>query len=165
MTFAPLSTMRSAGSMSNDFEVKDSGAREQHDTGAQRDVQEGKPRPDLMSPFAMERVGYVFARGAEKYEERNWEKGMPLSRYLASAERHLMQFKQGDTDEDHLAQAVWNLCAILHHQEVGPPGLDDLPHYERLTKPIQNPAFESSNSGWIDTGPAPEIDMGRLRGH
>ncbi len=118
-----------------------------------------------MSPFAMERIGWVFSKGAERYGQRNWEKGMPLSRYLASAERHLMQFKQGDLSEDHLAQAVWNLCAILHHQEVGPPGLDDLPHYERLTKPIQNPAFESSNSGWIDTGPAPEIDMGRLRGH
>lgn len=116
------------------FDLKDSGERETFETGARRDVQESKPRPDLLSPFALERVAWVYARGAEKYGDRNWEKGMPLSRYLASAERHLMQFKQGDTDEDHLAQATWNLLAILHHQEVGPEGLDDLPRYERLSE-------------------------------
>ena len=155
--------------MRNDFEVKDSGEREQHDTGAQRDTQTGKPRPDLMSPFAMERVGYVFARGAEKYDENNWHKGMPLSRYLASAERHLMQFKQGDTDEDHLAQAVWNLCAIMHHQEVGPPGLDDLPHYERLAKTMPDGTLtgiqEQTQRSWFDDPAESSVDMGRLRGH
>jgi hypothetical protein len=118
--------------MSNDFVVKDSGERETFETGARRDTNSNKPRPDLFSPFALERLAWVYARGAEKYGDRNWEKGMPLSRYLASAERHLMQFKQGDTDEDHLAQAAWNLCAILHHQAVGPDGLDDFPRYERI---------------------------------
>lgn len=106
----------------------------------------------------MERIGWVFSKGAERYGQRNWEKGMPFSRYLASAERHLMQFKQGDTDEDHLAQVVWNLCAILHHQEVGPPGLDDLPHYERLPK-VEISDYEGDG---ISYG---EQDMGRLRGH
>lgn len=120
--------------MSNEFEVKDSGEREQFDTGAQRDVQDLKPRFDLISPFSLERLAWVYARGAEKYLPRNWEKGIPFSRCLASAERHLMQFKMGDTDEDHLAQAVWNLMAILHYQEVGPTGLDDLPKYDRLAK-------------------------------
>jgi hypothetical protein len=118
--------------MTNSFEVKDSGSRQEFETGARRDIQEDKPRPDLLSPFSLERVAWVYARGAEKYGDRNWEKGMPYSRYLASAERHLMAFKQGLVDEDHLAQAAWNLLAILHHQEVGPDGLNDLPIYTRL---------------------------------
>lgn len=114
----------------NDFSLKDSGARQEFETGARRDVEEDKPRFDLVTPFGLERVAWVYARGAEKYGDNNWQKGMPFTRYLASAERHLKQFKAGEVDEDHLAQAVWNLLAILHHQEVGPAGLDDLPIYD-----------------------------------
>lgn len=117
----------------NDYIVKDSGERQEFETGARRDTQTGKPRPSLITPFGIERVAYVYARGAEKYGDNNWQKGIPFSRYLDSAERHLGQFKQGHTDEDHLAQCVWNLMAIMHHQAVGPPGLDDLPRYELLT--------------------------------
>lgn len=116
----------------NGFIVKDSGERENFETGARRDTQQDKPRPALISPFAIERIAYVYARGAQKYGDRNWEKGIPFSRYLDSAERHLMAFKQGLEDEDHLAMAVWNLMAILHHQEVGPDGLNDLPEYQRI---------------------------------
>lgn len=64
--------------------------------------------------------------------DRNWEKGMPFSRYVDSAKRHLDQFVMGMTDEDHLAAACWNLIAIMHHQELGQMELDDMPHY--LTK-------------------------------
>lgn len=60
---------------------------------------------------------------------RNWERGMPFSRYVDSAKRHLDKFIMGMTDEDHLAAAVWNLCAIMHHQELGQLELDDMPHY------------------------------------
>jgi hypothetical protein len=115
--------------MSNNFIVKGREEKQQFETGAVRDTQDDKPRPDLVSPFALERLAYVYSRGAQRYGDRNWEKGIPYSRYLASAERHLMQFKKGDVDEDHLAQTVWNLMAILHHQEAGPAGLDDLPNY------------------------------------
>lgn len=108
--------------------------KQQFNTGAQRDSQADKPRYDLISPFAEERIAWIYAKGAERYGERNWEKGMGYSRYLSSAERHLRQFKQGDIDEDHLGQCVWNLMAIMHHQAVGPEGLDDLPKYERVDK-------------------------------
>ena len=54
---------------------------------------------------------------------------MPFSRYVDSAKRHLDKFIMGMTDEDHLAAAVWNLCAIMHHQELGQLELDDMPHY------------------------------------
>ena len=37
-----------------------------------------------------------------------------------------------DWTQDHLAQAAWNIFAIMHHQAVGPDGLDDMPKYERI---------------------------------
>lgn len=61
---------------------------------------------------------------------RNWEKGMPFSRYIDSAKRHLDKYIMGMTDEDHLAAAAWNIFAIMHHQELGQTELDDMPHYD-----------------------------------
>jgi hypothetical protein len=104
-------------------------------TGAQRDSSSGKPRPDLISPFATMRRGRVMELGAKKYGYRNWEKGMPLSVFMASAMRHLTQFSMGAKDEDHLAHCAFNLDAIMHGQEMIKRGLwpkefDDLPTYE-----------------------------------
>lgn len=115
----------------NNFGLNDSGKREEFPSGMVRDTHDDKPRPDLESPFFRERLGYVFARGMKKYGERNWEKGAPFSRFLASAERHLNQWKKGERDEDHLAQAVWNLHAIIHLEETHPE-LNDLPVYKDL---------------------------------
>lgn len=104
-------------------------------TGAKRDSDDGKPRPDLLSPFASMRRGKVMELGAKKYGIRNWEKGMPLSVFLASAVRHLNQFMMGDTDEDHIAHCAFNLDAIMHGQEmikrgIWPAEYGDLPTYE-----------------------------------
>ena len=41
----------------------------------------------------------------------------------------MTKFMMGRIDEDHLAAAVWNLMAIMHHQACGETELDDLPHY------------------------------------
>lgn len=109
--------------------TKDSGEREQFDSGAKRDTQAGKPRYDLIPTHALKRIAGLYARGADKYDDNNWHKGIPYSRCLASLERHLQQWKQGDRDEDHLAAVVWNALAIMHYEEVGPEGLDDLPKW------------------------------------
>jgi hypothetical protein len=105
------------------------------ETGARRDSASGKPRPDLLSPFATIRRGRVMELGAQKYGERNWEKGMPLSVFVASANRHFVQFLMGATDEDHLAHCAFNLDAIMHGQEMIRRGLwpaeyNDLPQYD-----------------------------------
>jgi hypothetical protein len=98
------------------YVTKDSGERENFDTGARRDTQEGKPRYDLIPPKALERLAGLYARGAEKYGDRNWEKGIPVQRNLASLERHLQQWKMGEIDEDHLAAVAWNAFAIMHYE-------------------------------------------------
>lgn len=111
------------------YETKDSGKREEQPTGMVRDTQAGKPRYDLIPTLALKRVAELYARGSEKYSENNWMLGQPYSRALASLERHLHQFKQGEATEDHLAAVVFNTLAIMHYQETGRTELDDLPKW------------------------------------
>jgi nucleoside 2-deoxyribosyltransferase len=114
--------------------MKDSGERQQFTTGAVRDTAAGKPRPDLISPHANLREGNWLRLGAEKYKERNWEAGIPISRCIASLARHLESYKLGLRDEDHMAAIRCNAGFILHYEEeikAGrlDAGLDDMPHY------------------------------------
>ncbi len=113
-------------------EVKDSGKREEFDTGSLRDTRIGKGRFDLISPFVLERDAKHLENGARKYGDRNWEKGQPLSRYYDSAMRHMNKYMMGYCDEDHLAAARWNIAALMHTEymiSIGrlPEELDDLP--------------------------------------
>lgn len=99
---------------------------------AMREPAEGKGRFDLITPFGLARLARWYELGAKKYKDRNWEKGMPFSRYIDSAFRHLVKFMMGMDDEDHLIAAVWNLLCIAHHQETGQDKeWDDLPHYKK----------------------------------
>ncbi|HEY4760868.1 MAG TPA: dATP/dGTP diphosphohydrolase domain-containing protein, partial [Thermoguttaceae bacterium] len=85
------------------YGMKDGGKRQTFGKNmAIRDTADDKPRPDLISPFAEERQGHWLRMGAQKYAERNWEKGMPFSRCVASLRRHIMRYQQGMRDEDHL---------------------------------------------------------------
>jgi hypothetical protein len=106
---------------------------------AVRDTAADKPRPDLISPFAEERQGHWLRMGAAKYAERNWEKGMPFSRCVASLKRHLMKYQQGMRDEDHLAAIMFNAMALIHYEEMIergrlPAELNDMPHYSAVVK-------------------------------
>lgn len=109
----------------SDFVTLDSGEREDFSTGARRDTSDGKPRYDLISPKQERRQAELMARGAEKYGERNWELGMPLSRYYESARRHLAYYIEGDRLEDHLAAVLFNIGAMIHfegteHDDINP---------------------------------------------
>lgn len=113
-------------------DVKDSGERQEFNTGSVRDTREGKGRYDLLPVGAIRRLARHYENGAKKYGERNWEKGQPLSRYMDSALRHLFKALEGQKDEDHLTACVWNVLAIIETQEriekgILPKELDDLP--------------------------------------
>ena len=159
--------------------IKDSGNRTKFETGAVRDIQQGKGRFDLVPldvmsevfavefaaqfhkssiedvlksiadfqitgnerwlciaityysqavhvsiPTLMLDVARHFENGALKYGEHNWEKGIPVSRYIDSAVRHLMKDLAGETDEDHAAAFVWNcMCAAWTMEHL--PEIDD----------------------------------------
>jgi len=103
------------------FTTKDSGKRRTFDTGFVRDVQDGKPRFDLLRPKGvpyrqqiLTRLAELLARGAAKYGDRNWEQARTeeeLESFLASAERHMAQWLSGETDEDHAAAVLFNVMA------------------------------------------------------
>lgn len=100
--------------------VADSGERQDFDTGSVRDTRAGKGRYDLITPIGLLRLARHYENGAEKYGDRNWEKGQPVSRYLDSAIRHLFNYLGGDRSEDHLAAVAWNALAAIHTEaEVG----------------------------------------------
>lgn len=151
------------------MELKDSGNRREFNTGAVRDVAEGKGRCDLlplgvignimMNPVLTNIEHYIrtgnesyiesaileFSRsafgdmetailelskhyedGANKYSERNWEKGIPLHCYIDSGVRHYLKVLRGDKDEPHDRAFVWNMLGALWTQE-NKPELIDLP--------------------------------------
>lgn len=100
----------------NTKELKDSGVRQEFSTGAVRDAQTGKGRFDLIPFWPTLAYGCIMEAGALKYAANNWRKGMPLSRYIDSAQRHLEKYKAGFRDEPHLWQAFWNIGCAIHTQ-------------------------------------------------
>lgn len=137
-------------------QLKDSGERREFASGAVRDRGGDKPRPDLISPHAQMREGMIMTLGGKKYKLRNWELGINISECVASAQRHIEQYKRGDTDEDHIAQARWNLGAIIHYEEeikAGrmDPAIDDMPKY------VQQP----NKSAWRNATPEDDDEFAK----
>lgn len=91
--------------------------REVFEGGAIKEYQRNKLRVDLISPLAEKRLAERLGDGAKKYGDRNWERGIPVSRTLASALRHLAAYRRGERDEDHLSAAYCNLMFALHTEE------------------------------------------------
>ena len=106
--------------------LADSGDRREFETGAVRDMAEGKGRCDLLPACALIRLSKHYEAGAVKYEPRNWEKGIPLSVMLDSGIRHLFKYMDGQSDEDHLAAAAWNILGAMWMEEKR-PDLQDIP--------------------------------------
>jgi hypothetical protein len=52
--------------------------------------------------------------GANKYGERNWEKGIPESNLINHALHHLIRFCAKDTSENHQSHLVWNVLTLIH---------------------------------------------------
>lgn len=129
--------------------IDDGGERITYGEGmAMREPSDGKGRFDLITPFGLWRLARWYELGGHKYAPRNWEKGIPFSRYLDSAMRHLNKFLMGMNDEDHLSAAAWNIFAIIHHQELGQWELDDLPHYKGLGYGAGAPLPEGFEEHW-----------------
>lgn len=152
--------------------IQDSGTRREFESGAVRDMAEGKGRCDLLplidvanllteddtffdasilkkifnniagcideSNSKQIRYGYAisaikefasmtcnsvfdlmlevaihYEEGAKKYDERNWEKGLPLWCFLDSATRHLLKYLDERNDEPHGRAFVWNMLGFM----------------------------------------------------
>lgn len=128
----------------SEFVLKHGDTKQTFETGAQRDTADDKPRLDLLSPVFLARMGDLARTGAVHYGDRNWEKGMPLSRLLASAFRHLIATLDGQEDEDHAIQCAFNMMMYvhtLHKIRTGslPIELDDVCREQNLGKKNMEP--------------------------
>ena len=102
---------------------------------------EGKRRLDLLDMEAMEGTADVLTVGVKKYAERNWEKGMPWSKVIASLLRHVFAFWKGeDVDPesglphvDHIACNAMFLQAYYRRNKSD----DDRPR--KLSEPQSSP--------------------------
>lgn len=97
--------------------LPDSGERSEFNTGAVRDAMSGKGCPSLIPIDALRAVSKRFEDGATKYGRDNWRKGIPLSRYVDSLYRHLWQFMEGDTSEDHGGAVIWNAMCLIQTEK------------------------------------------------
>ena len=109
--------------------IKDSGDRTQFDTGAVRDMHTGKGRMDLLPCTAIIELSKHCENGALKYGEHNVDKGIPQHSLIDSGMRHLVKYLRGDTDENHLVAALWNIAWAVE-QDVNRPELNDIPSRE-----------------------------------
>lgn len=83
---------------------------------------EGKPRMDLIPPELLTEVAKILTFGANKYADRNWEKGMDWGRVYGALQRHLWSWWSGDskdaeTNESHLAHAACCIAFLIAYEQ------------------------------------------------
>lgn len=95
------------------YVTKDSGKRVDYPSGMRRDIQDGKPRYDLIPLFMLDRIADLYMRGADKYGDNNWQLANSEEewrRFRGSAFRHFIQWMKGEDDEDHAAAVFFNIA-------------------------------------------------------
>lgn len=100
------------------------------ENSGQREDYTKKSRLDLLSPFALFRLGDWVGKGARKYDARNWEKGLPYMGCIGSIMRHALKFVLRDDSEDHLAAIMCNAMFLIHYEECKMTTFDDRPSYD-----------------------------------
>lgn len=95
----------------------------------------GKPRPELVDPALVDRMGEVLEHGARKYADWDWWAGTFWGRYYGAALRHLNAWWAGeDLDPEsglsHLGHAACCLMILASYEERA-VGVDDRPRRER----------------------------------
>lgn len=89
-----------------------------YEGGSYRDSALGKGMYYEIPPIALKRVAARYEYGEVKYgKSGEFKKGIPVSRCVDSMFRHLLNYLEGDNEEDHLAALVWNAFAIMHMEK------------------------------------------------
>ncbi len=101
---------------------------------------DGKLRYDLIHPVAQEGLVKVLTRGAQKYADRNWEKGLSWTSTIASLKRHLAAIEKGEdydkeSGELHINHVQCNAHFLSAYYKIAPQ-FDDRPHSYLKTKRI-----------------------------
>jgi len=93
-----------------------------------------KLRFDLIPVGPLRKVAEVYTIGAQKYEDRNWEKGLRWGRVYAAMLRHATAWWDGEQcdpvdGQHHLASVAWCALALMEY-ETTHRELDDRPRKE-----------------------------------
>lgn len=87
-------------------------------------------RTDLLPADVLMLIAEHYGKGAEKYADRNWEKGYAWSLNYGALLRHLLLWWQGEElDEDgsrHIVAVAWHAMALIAFETRG-IGTDDRP--------------------------------------
>lgn len=145
--------------------------------GEGRKDDQDKVRLELFPSVAMFAISRVLTRGAVKYDDRNWEKGMKWSRVYGAALRHLFawfagrgptskSFLFGDLDDEWQFSHLWHAgCCIvfLISYEEWTIGEDDRPRDPRA-KEQSTMSKEAFLRGLGSVRPVPSRPGGPLDG-
>lgn len=98
-------------------------------TGAKYDG--GKLRYDLIPARPLEELARVYTIGAQKYADRNWEKGIAWCRIFGAMMRHAWRWFRGEkwdreTGQHHLSSVAWCAFALIEYEHTHTE-LDDRP--------------------------------------
>jgi hypothetical protein len=109
-------------------------SKEEEQPTARKD-DSSKLRFDLIPPEALEGIADIFTYGSQKYNDRNWEKGLELMRLYAAVQRHLNEWHKGididpESGKPHLAHAATGICMMITLTERNPK-LDNRPKIGR----------------------------------
>ena len=88
-------------------------------------------RFDLVPVLPLTQLAEHYGRGAEKYADRNWERGTDWSLNYAALLRHVTEWWSGEnvdseTGSHHLVAVAWHAFALLEFAQTHPE-LDDRP--------------------------------------
>lgn len=103
--------------MANEMRMaKGQGEMEINENGVKRESNKGRGRFDLIPYEALEELAKWYEAGAEKYGDRNWEKGISVKDCMNRMARHSAKACNGWLDEGpfaHLAAVIWNAMAAI----------------------------------------------------
>jgi integrase len=85
----------------------------------------GKLRWSLIDWKSLEPMVRVLEKGAQKYDDHNWKKGMPTSQISESLLRHMFAFMNGEdndleTNESHLGHVMCNVMFLIYNLRENP---------------------------------------------
>ena len=104
--------------------IKDSGERTEFESGAVRDMHNGKGDMASLPWEAVLRLSKHYEAGTIKYKRWNYRLGIPVSSFIDSACRHLAKYQCGCDDEDHLAAAAFNILGAMLMENTMPEMVD-----------------------------------------
>lgn len=83
-----------------------------------------KPRMDLIPPEALITMAAVLTHGAQRYGDRNWERGLDRGRIVSALLRHLTAWMAGEDDDQdsgmpHSWHVLTNAAFLVAHEARG----------------------------------------------